>query len=50
MTDYQKLYTTLFNSITDAIELLDRLEFTSAKEVLISAQQKAEELYITDEA
>ncbi|MBQ8831232.1 MAG: hypothetical protein IJ017_06505 [Oscillospiraceae bacterium] len=49
MPDYQKLYTMLFNSITDALKMLDRLDILTAKEVLIEAQQKAEEEYIDGE-
>ena len=44
MTDYQKMYTLLFNAITDAEESLRRLQAR-----LIDAQQKAEELFITDD-
>ena len=37
MPDYQKMYTTLFNEVTDAITLLQH------------AQQSTEELYLDDE-
>jgi len=37
----QKMYSTLFNGITDAKELVEQ-----AMNILISAQEKAEELYI----
>ena len=46
MEDYTKLYHLLFNAITDALEQIDAQNFGSAK-ALISAQQKAEEIYIT---
>jgi len=49
MPDYQKLYTLLFNSITDAIELLESYDFLAAKNVLVQAQQKAEDIYIGDD-
>ena len=49
MPDYQKLYTLLFNAITDALEAMDRQNFGTAKDLLIHAQQEAEERYI-DEA
>lgn len=39
-----KEYTLLFNAITDAIEELEKL-----KQQLITAQQKAEEIYISGE-
>jgi len=49
MPDYQKLYTTLFNAITDALEKIDALEIAKAKALLIEAQQEAEELYLSAE-
>ena len=47
--DYRKLYTLLFNTVTDAVEELEDLNIGAAKERLISAQQQAEELYIGGE-
>ena len=47
MTDYQKMYTTLFNAVTDALEKMEVQNYGDAKELLISAQQKTEEIYIT---
>ena len=44
--DYEKLYHLLFNAITDALEQLDAQNYGEAKETLIYAQQKAEEIYI----
>lgn len=49
MPNYQKLYTLLFNAVTDALEELERLNIGSAKARLIAAQQQAEEFYIADE-
>ena len=49
MPDYQKMYTTLFNAITDAIEEIQGHNDVKAKEILIRAQQKTEELYISAE-
>ena len=49
MEDYAKLYHLLFNAITDALEQMNAQNFGSAKETLVSAQQKAEDLYITAE-
>ena len=46
MEVYQKMYYLLFNAITDALEQLDAQNYGEAKETLISAQQKAEEIYI----
>lgn len=45
MEKYQKMYL-LFNSITDSIESMEKLDFGNAKEKLIQAQQAAEELFI----
>ncbi len=45
--DYQKMYTTLFDAITDALSQIKTQNYGDAKETLISAQQKAEEIYIT---
>lgn len=44
--DYPKLYTLLFNAITDSLAALERGELQSAKAILIHGQQLAEELYI----
>ena len=51
MPDYEKLYYHLFNRITDALSELEegRAEAAraeAARNVLISAQMRAEELYI----
>ena len=47
MPDYEKMYHLLFNAATDALEQMEEQNFGTAKETLISAQQKAEEMYIT---
>ena len=49
MEDLPGYYTTLFNAVTDAIELLVRSEATMALACLIAAQQKAEEIYASEE-
>jgi len=49
MPDYQKLYTLLFNAVTDAVEELENLNFGAAKARLMAAQQQAEERYLEDE-
>ena len=46
--DYQRLYAMLFNSITDAIELIEELDVKAARDLLIAAQQKAEDEYIEE--
>ena len=47
MTDYLKMYSTLFNAITDALAQIEKQNYGDAKSTLIAAQQKAEEMYIT---
>ena len=46
MPDYQKMYTTLFNAITDALEEIQKKNIGLAQDRLITAQQQTEELYI----
>ncbi len=45
--DYQKLYTLLFNKITDALEQLNAGNMDGAAIILIEAQRTAEELYVS---
>ena len=47
MVNYQKLYTSLFNAVTDAIEQLDQFQPGTARTILIRAQKTAEETYIS---
>ena len=49
MPDYEKMYHLLFNAITDALTQLEAQNYSDVKDALISAQQKAEETYITAE-
>ena len=49
MPNYQKLYTLLFNKITQAIEQLDQNNYGLASDLLIRAQQESEECYISEE-
>ena len=46
MTDYKAMYLLLFNAITDALEKIDEQNYGEARELLIAAQQKAEDIYI----
>lgn len=46
---YEQLYHLLFNSITDALELLEKGNVWDAKSLLMSAQCKAEKIYISHE-
>ena len=45
--DYQKLYTAMFNAITDAIGHMEHMNFGQALTLLKEAQIRAEEIYIT---
>ena len=49
MDPFKTLYFNLFNSMTDAIDALDAMNFGKAKEILIAAQQNAEERYLSQE-
>ena len=42
-------YHLLFNAITDALKKIEGQNYGDAKDLLIAAQQKAEEIYITAE-
>ena len=46
MPDYQKLYTILFNAITDALEEMEKQNYGLAAEGLKAAQQTTEERYM----
>lgn len=43
-----KLYTTLFNAVTDALRELDKLNIGSAKETLLRAQLTTEGMFIAE--
>ncbi len=43
---YKKMYFTLFNAITDALELIENRRPAEAASLLKRAQQSAEEQYI----
>ena len=46
MEDYKKPYLILWTSCTAAVSALDRQNFGLAKEILLRAQQEAEEAYL----
>ena len=48
MPDYKEMYSTLFNTITDAIELFNKCLPKEAVEALKAAQQITEEMYMED--
>ena len=49
LPNFEKLYFHLFGAMADAVEAMEKKEYEKAKEILISAQQKAEEEYIDAE-
>ena len=48
MPDYRKMYTILFNAITDALECIQLDDCNTAKDILIYAQKTTEEIYISE--
>ena len=48
--NYEKLYHLLFNAITNALEQMEQQNYGTAKETLITAQQEAEEIYMSAES
>ena len=43
---YEEMYHLLFNAITDALEQMEKQNLGNAKDLLTTAQQKAEEIYM----
>ena len=43
MVNYQKLYAHIFNALTDAVEKLDKGYPVIARDILMRAQQEAED-------
>ena len=48
MENFPKYYTRLFNGITDALDALGQQNYIKAQDILIKAQQDAEEMYLED--
>ncbi len=46
-TSYKKMYLTLFNVLTDVIGCLEQGKNEEAKTLLVTAQQEAEEIFIS---
>lgn len=44
---YQKMYTALFNAVTDALNMMEDRDYAAAKLRLMSAQRQAEDIYIS---
>lgn len=49
MVDYKLLYSILFNAMTDALDEMEQQNYGRAREDLIAAQQKVEDIYIHSE-
>ena len=47
--NYQKLYTTLFNAVTDSIREIEKQNYGRAKEILIKGQIQCEAIYLDEE-
>ncbi len=47
MQDYRQMYFTLFSAICEALEAIDETNYGQAKQILMHAQQEAEEIYIS---
>lgn len=48
-TLYQRMYTVLFNAVTDALNMMDDEDYGAARRRLMAAQREAEELYLGEE-
>lgn len=46
---YKQMYYKLFNHVSDAIDALDKKDFSHAQNILINAQQQTEEMFISQE-
>lgn len=49
MLNYKDLYLNLFSAAADAVEAIEAMNFGQAKEILIAAQQMAEEQHMDAE-
>ncbi len=49
MADYQKMYYELFNELTQVLESIENMNFGQAREIIMQAHQRAEELYLSEE-
>lgn len=49
MPNYKELYFQLFAAMADAVEAVDHNNFGQARDILIHAQQNAEEQCITED-
>lgn len=49
MSKYKEIYIKLFGAVENAINEIDKFNFGKAKEILIDAQLKAEEIIIEND-
>lgn len=49
MIDYEAMYFQLFNAMTDVLTQLEQQNYGQAKQLLILAQQRAEQVYLDAE-
>ena len=49
MPDFESLYLFLFNRITDALGEIKEQNYGKAREILLKAQEEAEERYMKEE-
>ena len=47
MPDYKKLYHIMVGAAEDALAALEKVNVGDAKEILLAAEQRAEELYVS---
>lgn len=47
MTDYKQLYALMVDASERAIEAIEKQHYGAAREILIAAEQKCEEIYIS---
>lgn len=48
MADYKKMYTTLFNAVTDALRLMEDEKVIDAAVILATVQLQTEEMYMEE--
>ena len=49
MVDYEKLYCLMVDASERAIEAIEQKHYDAARDILIAAEQSAEELYVSAE-
>ncbi|MDD6643474.1 MAG: hypothetical protein PUF80_04515 [Firmicutes bacterium] len=49
MPNFETVYFGLFNAITDALAAMEAQNYGAAREILIAAQQKAEDAYMDED-